>query len=431
MRRIVEKLQSDLIEFVVQRDDLVLVVRCADPESALVSKMVEGLDESRDSELYWTVLDEFRSDAAFAEACVRSFRVNHDALRLSLQKDGKEPPPPVPPEIAAQGSLPPVERVKQLIVFSRSLLPTLAGCGVVWSLLPTKISDAHDYAAFVSALWQHEFPFPWCHHVRLVVRDTFPGSLLESRIRSAPRMRVTELDLSPDALARALEESASDEGSPLAERVNSVLMLAGIDYGHACYDRAIQQYEIVHRYAAVTQNPTLAAIALNGLGEVHRRQGLLDPAGKLFEAAIAPASQATSPPVPVLFSLYLNLGELRHSQQRWAEAEVFLQGAADFALLMRDPDQRLRCWAQLAECQLMQRKTQEAIETWTNGAVVAHKLAKEPQYSDFLRSIRAHFTRTGDAGGFDRTVKRIAELIAAEPERSAVPATAGAPTAGS
>ena len=61
-----------------------------------------------------------------------------------------------------------------------------------------------------------------------------------------------------------------------------------------------------------------------------------------MQTALAPAAAAPQPPIPVLFDLYSKLGELRLSQERWPEAEVFLQGAADFALLLHDPDRRLR-----------------------------------------------------------------------------------------
>jgi tetratricopeptide (TPR) repeat protein len=412
MRQLVERLQAQLVDFVVQRDDFGLVTRCSDSDAAIVGKLFEGLDESRGSELYWLVVDEFAGTEEYAEACVRTFAVRHDAARLMQRQQGLPELPPLPEVIASRGRLAPAARVRELIVFSRSLLPTLEGCAVVWGFLPMNVRRPSEWSSFVGALSQHEFPFPWCHHVRMIVRDGLPKTLLDARTQSAPRLRTCTVDFSPEKIQEALEEEAADESAPLAARVNDALMLAGIDFSHARHERAIQQYEIVHRYAAAVDNPTLAAISLNGMGEVHRARGDAERAGDCFHAALAPAGQASEPPVPVLFSLYTNLGELRHSQGRWEEAEVFLRGAAEFALLLRDPAQRLRCWDLLGEAQAKQGKP-EATETWKAGAIVARKLGDEERFGAFAQRIREHLVAQRNQGGIARLMREIESAAAA------------------
>src|SRR5258705_8131635 len=164
MRRKVEQLRECIARFVSQRQDLVLVVRCSEPDAALVNKVLEGVDESSSSEIFWLAVDEFKEPASFAENCVRSFAHKHEAARLALEKEKKASLPALPAEIAQPGRLGPVDRLRQLIIFSRSLMPTLEGCAVVWAFLPMKIANGAVYADFMSALWQHELPFPWCHH---------------------------------------------------------------------------------------------------------------------------------------------------------------------------------------------------------------------------------------------------------------------------
>ncbi|HMJ66220.1 MAG TPA: hypothetical protein VK615_12820 [Candidatus Binatia bacterium] len=413
MRRKVEQLRECMARFVAQREDLVLVVRCSEPDAALANKVVEGLDEASSSEVFWLVVDEFKDPVSFAEACVRTFATKHEAVRLALEKQKKPPVPPLPAEIAHAGRLGPTERLRQLIIFSRSLLPTLEGCAVVWAFLPMKISNGTSYAELMSALWQHELPFPWCHHVRMIVRDSFPDSVLKSKKEGAPRVQEIAVDFSPDAIRNALEEEASDEQTPLGERVNNALLLAGIDFAHQRYDLALQQYDVVHRFAAATQNPTLAAIALMGMGEVQRAQGAEEKAAGFFQAAIAPAAQCDAPPIPVLLNVYLNLGELRHGQKRWEEAEVFLHGAGEFAFLMRDPAQRLRSWKLLGDAQYQQAKIDLALKTWSNGAIVSGKLRREEDHQEFIRFLRDHFARHHDETGLRTTMNQIKESIAA------------------
>jgi len=413
-----EQLREQMAQFVVQRDDLVLLLGCTDPDTALAAKIVESLDESSSSELFWQVVDEFRDPASYASACVQSFAIKHETVQLALEKEQQPPWPAIPPRVINAGGLPPVERLKQLMVFSRSLLPFLEGCGVVWSFLPMTISNAPAYADFMAALWRHDFPFPWCHHIRMIVRDSSPDSLFKIKLAGAPRVKVFGVDFSPDAIRKSLEIEAGDDRTPLGDRVNSALMLAGIDYSHGRYDLAFKQYDLVHRYAAASKNPTLAAIALNGMGEVQRSQGGLDLAGEFFQAGIAPAAQAPGPPVPILFNLYLNLGELRHKQKRWEEAEVFLHGAGEFAYFLHDPVQRLRCWKLVGEAQYQQAKTEAALKTWQNGAIVAGKLHMDMDHKDFVNCLRDHYERKRDENGLRTTLKQVQDGISAQDQKS-------------
>jgi tetratricopeptide (TPR) repeat protein len=282
---------------------------------------------------------------------------------------------------------------------------------VVWALLPGQIEDARAYADFAWSLWQHQFPFPWCHHVRMIVRDEFAAPALSEMVAASPRVGSCEVDFSPEAIREALEEEAGDDNAELSDRVNSCLMLAGIDFSHGRYDRAIQQYEVVHQYAAATQNPTLATVALNGLGDALRSQGRVDEAAQAMEAAIAPAALASPPAIPVLFDLYMKLGELRVSQRRWEEAEVYLRGASDFAYLLHDADARLRGLKLLGEAQYEQTKTDDALETWFAGAVVSGKLGKDDQRAEFTTCLRRHYEELDAERDFAAVVDRMQKEI--------------------
>jgi hypothetical protein len=429
MRLMVERFRSRIADFIAQREDLVLVLRCSGPDCALLCKIVEGLDESSTSELYWTVIDDFNDAPSFVEACVQAFAKKHEAVRLALQQQKLPSWPPLPAAIADPTALPPVERLHQLIVFSRSLLPTLTGCGVVWALLPFQVSDREAYKDFVTSLWRHQFPFPWCHHVRLLIRDDFDCPALAADIGQAPRISEYIVDFSPEAIRHGLEEEAGDERAPLGDRVNSCLMLAGIDFSHGRYDRAIQQYDIVHQYAANSQNPTLAAIALNGIGDALRALGRVAEADVIMQTALAPAAAAPQPPIPVLFDLYSKLGELRLSQERWPEAEVFLQGAADFALFLHDPDQRLKYLKLTGEAQYRQAKITPALKTWYAGAIVAGKLRRDDDYRVFVKLLESHYATLSAPQDFARVMDRVAREIASH-DPDAIPSEFVAPAQG-
>src|SRR5690242_16435262 len=99
MRAKLEGLREAMARFIAQREDLILVIRCSDPDAALVSKIVEGLDESSSSELFWLIVDEFKDPVSFAEACVRSFATKHEGVRLALANAKQPPQPPLPANV--------------------------------------------------------------------------------------------------------------------------------------------------------------------------------------------------------------------------------------------------------------------------------------------------------------------------------------------
>jgi tetratricopeptide (TPR) repeat protein len=412
MRRLVEELRDRIASFIPQRGVVALVVSCTEADAAIVNKIIEGLDEASSSELFWVVTDEFRTAEQFTEACVQSFAVKHQAVRLAMEKKKLKAWPEFPAELRSS-DLPPVERLKRLIVFSRSLLPVPDGALVVWALFPLKISNPSGHADLMSEIWRHEYPFPWCHHVRFIVRDDPATGLASRRAQEARFVQQLRADFSPEALRKAAEEEAGDDRAPLADRINNALVLAGMDFAHQRHDQALRGYEIVHRYAASANVPVLAALALQGMADVHYARGAREQAGQMLQAALAPAALAKPPPVPILFSLYLNLGNLRFEQKKWDEAEVFLSGAADFAMLQRDPNQRLHCWDSVGLAQYQQHKTEPALKTWSNGAIVAGKLKLQEHYQTFTRRLNAHYQERKDERGLREAMNRIREAISA------------------
>jgi tetratricopeptide (TPR) repeat protein len=394
-----------------------------------VNKIIEGIDDASDSELFWIVVDEFKTAEQFVEACVQALAIKHQAARLVMEKQKLKPWPEFPQEIKRPGSLPPLERLKKLIEFSRSLLPILDGALTVWVLFPFKILDQAGYAELMAQLWRHDYPFPWCHHIRLIIRDDAATGLVTRRAQDVPTVQQLRADFSPEALRKAAEEEAADDRLPLADRINNALILAGMDFSHRKYDAALRGYNVVHRYAVATNNPTLGAIALHGLADVHGATGSKDRAAELLQAALAPAAASSSPPVPILFNLYLNLGTIRFEQKKWDEAEVYLNGAAEFALLLRDPGQRLRCWDTLGLAQYQQRKTEPALKTWSNGAIVAGKLKLQDQQQTFIRRLASHYEQQKDESGLRQTMNHIREKISAPENQVPAPASGTAQTA--
>jgi tetratricopeptide (TPR) repeat protein len=422
VRKYLDRIKDRLRSFIAQRDDFALVVGCSSEDSLLALKMLEGLAEASTSEMFWTCIDAFTTPAEYAQAVVGSFAVKHKAVTQALQKEGRTPWPPLPGRVASKETAP-AERLRALMVFSRSLLSVLEGGLTVWVLLPLEVVDAGAFAALVRDVIDHEFPFPWCHHLRLVVRDDPRAKALSKLLEQAPRVQWLSFDLSLPTMEKAMEEEVTDETLPLDQRMANLLVLAGVDFAQKRYADAVEKYELLARYHGAKGNQQLVALALNGIGEVHYRKGELDQAGKYFQEAL-PAASASLVPSPVLFSVTLNLANLRAEQGHWGEAEGYHECAERLAMMARNVGGKLQAMEKRGLSQYKQQKITEALTTWQQGADMAEKLNQDGSRQSMLKRLEEHYRRTKDKSKLDEVRHRLSTGKAAVEVRE-VPGGAG------
>jgi tetratricopeptide (TPR) repeat protein len=222
---------------------------------------------------------------------------------------------------------------------------------------------------------------------------------LAESLSKSPRIATCAPDLGSDALERALAEDVDDGRLPLDERLQSLLLTAGMDQSHRRLPLALEKYQLLFQHYSNTGNLALAAVALNGMGEVHRDQGNEGEAGACFEAAVVAASDGPQPATPILLNVFLNLGNLRMQQQRWSEAEAYYDCSQKLATVLRYVDIKLMVLEQLGLAQSNQGKVPEALTTWKAGAVVSRKLGRAELEGKHRERLRAHFASVGDAAG--------------------------------
>jgi hypothetical protein len=391
--KLFERMTERLKAFIAQRDDVALVIRCREAEGAVMLKTLEELQDGASSEMFWIFAEEFSSAGEYVRAVVGHFAATHEAVRLSQEKEG-EPAWPALPKVVRDETVPPAQRMRELMVFARSLLPQ-PGLVLVWVLFPLSISGGPAYVSFVQELLKHEFPFPWCHHIRILVRDGARPALAE-RLGKPPRVAWYEPDLSPKAIEKALDEDLADDSLPLDQQMNSLLITAAMDYSQKRHDRALAKYQLLLRFYQGTGNPTMSALVLNAIGEVFLAKEKLAEANECFLAAVIPATAGNPPPVPVLTNVIWNLASLRVKDKNWPEAEGYWNELQKLATIQRNPPLKVLALEQLGVAQYEQKKVAPALETWRAGAAVAAKLHLPEQRDAILGRLRRHYGKTGE-----------------------------------
>jgi tetratricopeptide (TPR) repeat protein len=394
MRRLLQQISDRLQAFIDQRDNLALVL-CSPAADALpLLKILEGLEEMSTSDLFWSFTDNFTDAADYANTVVTGFANKHEVMRLAMEKERMPPWPPIPPGILSEDA-PPAQWLRELAAFSRELLPIPNGGNNVWIFYPLAIANHAAFATLMEEVLRHEFPFPWCHHLRFIMREDPADRALQQVLANSPRIEGYQPDLSAESINRSMEEEVADESLPLEERLGTLVVLAGNDFAFQRYAEALEKYELLLQYHAPMGNYPIAALALNGMGEVYEKMGDVERANESYEAALIPASHGDNPPIPIFLNVVLNLANLRLAQERWEDAEACYDMAQQLATVARNAPVKIRSLENLGVCQQRQGKLDEAARSWNDGAVIAAQLEDVELCRSLLEHLAAYYAETG------------------------------------
>jgi len=414
MRRLLEAISERMQGFIDQRDNLALVVQSPESDCLPILKTIEGLEANNPSDLFWTFTDRFADAVTYAEAVVNGFATIHAAMQLAMEKEGMSPWPDIPAHIRAARTMP-SQRLRDVAAFSRELLPIRNGGDNVWTLYPLEILDPVGFAALMRDVLHHEMPFPWCHHLRFMIRDDPFSPALQSLLGGQPGIDWYQPDLGADAVYRGLQEDAADESQPLEQRLSSVLVMAGTDAAVGRHAQAIEKYELLLQYHAPRGNLAMSAVALNGMGESYAKLQDVGRAEECYHAALIPASHGEHPPIAVLLNIVLNLASLRFAQQRWQEAEPYYDAAQQLATIARDGPTKVRALEYRGICQRWQGMLDEAERSWIDGSVIAAQLEDVDLCRSNVERLRQHYAETGR---FREEYERREQLVALSTPRS-------------
>jgi tetratricopeptide (TPR) repeat protein len=380
MRRLFEQIRKRVGDFLEQRDDVLLVVRCGDSDVPFLFKLLQELDESDGSDLFWLFNDEQKRADEYVGTVVQRFEERHRMVCDGLAKNGRPPWPPLPDAARKVGS-PPAARARALIEFSRSLLPSGPDFRVVWAFLPLKLGDPAGQGTLFEELLRTNGPAPWYHHVRIVAREDPARPALKERLAKTPRVAWYEPEMGIAAQEKSLEEDVTDQALPVPQRMQSLLLLAGTDYAHRRYADALKKYDVLLSYYQRVGNRAMVALVLNGMGEVHQRSGNPRKAKVHYESALSPAIQSSSQ--PVLLNVTLNLANLALSEKNWKDGESYYDSAEKLATAQLNAPTKIHCLENRGICLEKLEKPKEATESWEAGAT----LAKATEEKDFQKRI--------------------------------------------
>jgi tetratricopeptide (TPR) repeat protein len=416
MWRKLDELKRTLSGFADQREHLLLVVSCADPELAYVIKTLEGIDDTSPADLFLTFAEPFTQAEAYAEAIMKNLRAQAAAAHARSREGASLPPfPPLCDDEAA----PPHARLRAAVDHVSSLVPAEGEHRVVWAFLPLQVADEEGYARLVGQFIPWNGPEPWMRGLRVVARDdrSRPFLLPALRKRKAPGVLLYEMDMSPEALNDALVLEAADRSLPLARRTQALVQLAGLDYAYKRYPEAIKKYAFLFDHYTEHNAPAMAALSLQGVGDCLRRQGDLEGARLRYQQALTLAMGAKA--LPMLLGLTSALGELSLELDQPREAAGFFKLAADVAGRVMNPVARADAQEQQGLACELAGDAAGAVLVWKDAA----KLCEAFDYHERRRTVLARLIAAYKAMYLDKE-RHACELELEATDKAAVAARA-------
>ncbi len=407
-----ERIAADISGFVAQRDDVAMVVRATAATAPAFQEVLNPIAESSSAGLFHTHDTPFRDPVSYVDEVAAWFQVTHDGFRVVQLQHGMPPWPETPPVVAEAG-LPPVLRLRELMTFSRSVLPDPANQVVVWTFLPSQIADPTGYARFFRELLAHEWPRPWCHHMRVMLRAEPGDEVMAKAFAAAPRVRWYEPPLGPDSYRKGYEDAVADATLPVPERMTALLVTAATDYSFGRDAQALEKYELLIQYHRARGESVPLALAWNGVGEVRAKGGDRVGAGAAFDVALAYAADGPAPQPAVLYTVAWNLGRLRMDEKRFGEAADCFGIAQQSAACMRAAEIKLTAMEWQGVARAANREPEKAVELWEAGATVAHRLKLPDHREAMLARLRDHFADQPDR------VRKFERRLAETPPASA------------
>ncbi|RKI06839.1 tetratricopeptide repeat protein [Corallococcus sp. AB030] len=371
MRRLLQELQERLEDFIEQREDLLLLVQCSENDTAILLKLLRDTEQASEVDVFLLFSNSFHQPREFVREAIEQLQEQHGLASQSLLEAGK-PPLPDFPQTLLSPSRSPQALLQEAISFARSLFPREGGHRLVWVMLPEQISDAAGYAALVASLVPRNGIQPWMQGLRLILRN--PGFTMgrDTNAPRLPRVSILPVDLSPDAVRDSLQRDVEDDERPRAERMQALMTLACLDYAHGRNKEATAKYTALLNYYQETENHSMQAMVMHGIGDVFRRTGANDQALHWYECALVPAIASKA---PVILSVVVkSLGEFAFERKRYSEAELYFEGLEQIAARMLDPEGKARALEWLGLCHEKQGDAKQAVVRWETAAHLSRKV---------------------------------------------------------
>jgi tetratricopeptide (TPR) repeat protein len=178
-----------------------------------------------------------------------------------------------------------------------------------------------------------------------------------------------------------MEERAKSPDAPVEEKVQAVMLSAGMDVAEKRYDDALtKNLRVLDHYKKTGQKQN-ESVVQNNIGDIYYLQGDYPAAQENYEKAITIAVEEESQPMVMYQGI--NAGNALFMQQKYDEAFVYYDSSEKLADINKVLPQRIQAMERMGDTRRAQGQTDEAIEIYEKAA----DICRENKYTLGLRGV--------------------------------------------
>jgi tetratricopeptide (TPR) repeat protein len=381
MQHIVQEVTDTLTGFVDNEDQRLMIIESEADEAPLLLKSFGIVEESETQpDIFLTFPDDFNDTRRYVEMILERQREQIEVLNTELEKQDKPQLEQIPAELFERNK-PSHERLAELMLHIRKIIEPERQ--VIWIFYPLGDVTAEEFylnlfAPVADCILAAEIP-----GTKIIIRDT-PAQLLRWRYaEEPPNEKVFGYRPRVDfkSVMAKMEERAKSPDAPVEEKVQAVMLSAGMDVAEKRYDDALtKNLRVLDHYKKTGQKQN-ESVVQNNIGDIYYLQGDYPAAQENYEKAITIAVEEESQPMVMYQGI--NAGNALFMQQKYDEAFVYYDSSEKLADINKVLPQRIQAMERMGDTRRAQGQTDEAIEIYEKAA----DICRENKYTLGLRGV--------------------------------------------
>lgn len=395
MLQIIQEVKEIFQNFIGDEEQSVMIIEDSLEEAPLLLKTYNVLEEDEESfDVFLSFGDDFQDTRRYVETAIERQREQLEEVNAELEKRDQPKRESIPEDVLERSSAS-QNRLRELFRHIRKISEPERR--VIWLFYPLKdvareeaYADLFEYAARAVAADE-------TGDTKLIIRDT-PSRLLKARLECAPdnpKVFCYRPELDFQSVLKKTEELSKDKNAPAEERVQSILLMAGVDVAEKRFDDALGKNERVLKHYKKTKQKQNESLVQNNIGDLYYIQGQYPEAQLNYEKAITIAVAEESQPLVLYQSM--NLGNSLFMQEKYDDAFVYYDSAEKLAVANKILIQQIQALERMGDTKRAQGELEEAIEIYNKAA----DLCRENKYTLGLMSVLERLAAVHEENGDD------------------------------
>jgi tetratricopeptide (TPR) repeat protein len=358
-----------------------------------------GMEHDKEANLYYLVANDFANASAYVDAVGDRLKRDYDASIESAPD--VDPLPPIPAQ-CVKASEKPIARLQAALSYTRGLIPASTGHRIVWGFGPSEIAKLDEYTALLMGCLPNPGIEPWMRGLRIIAR--VPGDYpATAALAKGPRVRFRRFVIPPDAAETDLREMSKSMKLPDASRIEALLQLSFIDLAHGRLPVATAGLREALAHYQKTEDHSMQALAMIGLGDIARRANDIDKAKYWYECAIAPAGEGKQ-----LISLSMiaqHLGAIAFERKLYEDAVAYYGELVTLMRAIPNEDGLCEALIWLGKAQDKAGQADAALASWEEAIMICQAFELDHRKDDCLTQLRRGYEAVGKRAEGEKVIQ--------------------------